>query len=52
MLWWTRCGFQKNLTGTRYNELVLLHPVGSTGHVVYSGASRAHIVDKIFFMLG
>jgi hypothetical protein len=35
-----------------YVELVFLHPVGSTGHVVHSGASRAPNVDAVFFMLG
>jgi hypothetical protein len=49
---WDRYGFDKKCTRTCYAELVFLHPVGSTGHVVLSGAIGAGNIDTLFFMLG
>jgi hypothetical protein len=51
MLRWAQCSFIKKCAQTRYTELVLLHPVGSAGHVVHSGAFEAQIVIALFFML-
>jgi hypothetical protein len=36
---WARCGFRKKCAGTRYAEVLFLHPVGFASHVVHSGAS-------------
>jgi hypothetical protein len=35
---WPQCFFQKNCSLTRHTKLVFLHPVGSVGHIVHSGA--------------
>jgi hypothetical protein len=47
MLVCARCGFHKKRTGTRYDELVLLHLVGYVGHIVHSGASGAQNIDAL-----
>jgi hypothetical protein len=49
VLGWDQYRFHKKCTGTRYAELVFLHPVGSVGHVVHSIERN---VDALFFMLG
>jgi hypothetical protein len=49
---WDRYGFHKRRTGRRYTELVFLHHVGSTGHVVHSGASGMRNVNALFLMPG
>jgi hypothetical protein len=38
---WDRYGFDKKYIGTHYSYLVFLHPVGSVGHFLHSGASEA-----------
>jgi hypothetical protein len=42
----------KKRTETRYAELVFLHLVGCTCHVVCSISSRVQNVDALFIMLG
>jgi hypothetical protein len=43
---------QKKCVGTRYTEHVPLHHVGSAGHVVHFGASRALNVEAPFSCSG
>jgi hypothetical protein len=45
-------GFDKKRIWRRYAKLVFLHPVGSVGHVVHSGASGVQNGSALFFMLG
>jgi hypothetical protein len=40
MLGWAQCDFHKKRTRTRHTELMLLHPVGSAGQIVFYVATR------------
>jgi hypothetical protein len=51
MLGWDQYEFNKKHTGTRYTELMFLHPMGSVGHIVHSGASELRNINTLFFML-
>jgi hypothetical protein len=51
MLRWVWCCFHKKQAGTRYAELVFLHPVRSVGHIVHFGAQGAQNVDALFSLL-
>jgi hypothetical protein len=42
----------KRSAGIRYDKLEFLHPMGSMGHVLHSGASGAQNIDTLFLMLG
>jgi hypothetical protein len=52
MLGWARCGSHKKRAVTHYAELVFLHPLSSTGHVIRSGANEMGNVNALFFMIG
>jgi hypothetical protein len=52
MLVWTLCGSHKKRTEIRYDEFVFLLLLGSAGHVVHSGVSRARTCGPLFFILG
>jgi hypothetical protein len=43
--------FHAPVVPIRYAELMFLHLVGSAGHVVHFGASRAQNVIALFFLL-
>jgi hypothetical protein len=47
-----RCCFYKKHAGTCYTEVVYLHLVGTTGHVVHFDASGVQNIEALFFMLG
>jgi hypothetical protein len=50
MLEWAGFCFHKKCTRTCYTKLLFLHPMGSVGHLVHSGALGARNVDAL--MLG
>jgi hypothetical protein len=50
MLSWDRYRFDKISARTRNAELVFLHQVGSTGHVVHSAMFGAQNMFPLFFM--
>jgi hypothetical protein len=52
MVGWAQGCFHKKHAGTYYAELVFLHQVGCTDHVVHCGVSGAQNVIALFFMLG
>jgi hypothetical protein len=51
MLRWDQYRLQKSCWDTLLQTCVL-HPGGSTDHVLHSGAPRGQNVDALFFMIG
>jgi hypothetical protein len=51
LLGWDQYKFKNKHVKTHYAKLVLLHPVGYTGHIVHSSTSEARNVDVLFFLL-
>jgi hypothetical protein len=51
MICWDQYGFDKKCIGTRYAELLFLHPAGSVCHIVHFGASGERIIDTLFLKL-
>jgi hypothetical protein len=47
-LGWDQDGYDKKCPEISYAEVVFLHPVGSVGHIVHSGARN---FDALFFIL-
>jgi hypothetical protein len=52
MLGWDQYKFNKKCVVTSKDELVFLHPMGSTSHAVHSGTFGARNINAQFFMLG
>jgi hypothetical protein len=52
MLGWNRYGFLKRCARTSYADLVLLHPVEYSGHIVHSGASMVWNIDALYCLGG
>jgi hypothetical protein len=48
---WDRKAIDRKHAGTRYTELVFLHPVRSASHVVHSSVSGVENINTLFFML-
>jgi hypothetical protein len=49
---WDQYIFHKKCTGKHYAKLVLLHLMGSVGHVVHSDAFGPRYINILFVILG